>query len=680
MAKLVAKVLLLCATGAAGLADSDFKERPVMKVVRLLQDMKAELQKDLDDDKAVHEQLACWCKTNDREKTAAIEAGDQKVTALEAFLGEAKAKMDELKTKRDETLDEVNRDEAALQQASTLRMKDNKVFHGEQMNLIEAIKALDQALVVLGKHNTGLAQVKQIAQQLQHAQVFDLARKTSPVPASDMLALRTFLLKAQGATSFLQVPGFQSYSPQSSQIFGVLGQMKEDFEKDLAEAEAKEKKDAEDFAELKAAKKDEIGAGRKLVAELDQQIAELKEKHAQAFKELEDTKEQLDIDRTFLANLKKKCAASDEEFDQRVKDRLEEISAVEDTIKILNDDAAFESFDKTVNSFMQIASVSEMKERLRRATSVLVRAAAAIGAPELSLLASRAQLDAFTKVKEEIDKMVTELNKQQQDEIEHRDWCIDSLNKNNRTQEEKYDKKDSLQTKIADLEKTIDYLTKEIDLTTKAVAEMQEQMKRASENRESENADYQQTISDQRVTQMILDKALARMKQVYALLQQQEEPQAGAAHIETSGTHTDPGNGPARFTEYAKNKGGSRVVNMIEEVIADSKKTEDDAVAAEQDSQTAYENFMKDSNTGIVTYSEKIMNMKGALATAQEDDVQSKVDLKATVNTLGELHEESGNLHKSCDFMVDTFDARQAARTSEVDALVEAKGILSGMK
>jgi len=316
-----------------------------------------------------------------------------------------------------------------------------------------------------------------------------------------------------------------------------------------------------------------------------------------------------------------------------------------------------------------------MKERLRRATSVLVR-----GAPELSLLASRAQLDAFTKVKEEIDKMVTELNKQQQDEIEHRDWCIDSLNKNNRTQEEKYDKKDSLQTKIADLEKTIDYLTKEIDLTTKAVAEMQEQMKRASENRESENADYQQTISDQRVTQMILDKALARMKQVYALLQQQEEPQAGAAHIETSGTHTDPGNGPARFTEYAKNKGGSRVVNMIEEVIADSKKTEDDAVAAEQDSQTAYENFMKDSNTGIVTYSEKIMNMKGALATAQEDDVQSKVDLKATVNTLGELHEESGNLHKSCDFMVDTFDARQAARTSEVDALVEAKGILSGMK
>lgn len=28
-------------------------------------------------DEAVHEQLDCWCKTNDREKTAAIEAGER---------------------------------------------------------------------------------------------------------------------------------------------------------------------------------------------------------------------------------------------------------------------------------------------------------------------------------------------------------------------------------------------------------------------------------------------------------------------------------------------------------------------------------------------------------------------------------------------------------------------------
>eukprot|EP00444_Apocalathium_aciculiferum_P022655 CAMPEP_0183436040 /NCGR_PEP_ID=MMETSP0370-20130417/69007_1 /TAXON_ID=268820 /ORGANISM="Peridinium aciculiferum, Strain PAER-2" /LENGTH=676 /DNA_ID=CAMNT_0025623363 /DNA_START=70 /DNA_END=2100 /DNA_ORIENTATION=- len=675
MVQLVAKVFLLCATGAAGLADADFKERPVMKVVRLLQDMKAELQKDLDDDKAVHGQLDCWCKSNDKDKTAAIVFGEAKESQLTSELGEAAAKMDELKTKRDATLDEVNKDEASLHEASTLRMKENQEFHAEEVNLVEAVKACAQAVTVLGKHNAGFAQVRAIAQQLQAAQVMELGRHS--VQPSDMLALRSFLLKAQDSSpSFLQIPGMQSYAPQSGQIFGVLKQMQEDFEKDLSEAQAKDKKAGEDYASLKAAKEAEIVSGRTLQAELDQNIAELKEKHAQAFQELEDTEAQLDLDRTFLANLKEKCAASDTEFDQRVKDRLEEIVAVEDTIKILNDDEAFSNFDKTVNSFLQTISSTTMQERLNRATAVLIKAAAATGAPELALLASRAKLDAFTKVKEEIDKMVIQLKKQQQDEIEHRDWCIDELNKNNRSSEESYDMKASLETKIADLEKTIEYLNKEIEATTAAVAEMQNQMKRAGENREAENGDYAQTVSDQRMTQMILEKALARMKQVYAMIQ---EDQPGAPHIATSGTHTDPGNAPARFTKYDKHAGGSRVVSMIETVIADSRKTEDEAIAAEQDAQNAYENFMKDSNKAITVYTEKIMSMKGAEAKAREDFTMAEADHKATFNTLEELHATSGDLHKSCDFVLDTFDARQAARTAEVDALGEAKAILSGM-
>jgi len=236
--------------------------------------------------------------------------------------------------------------------------------------------------------------------------------------------------------------------------------------------------------------------------------------------------------------------------------------------------------------------------------------------------------------------------------------------------------KASLETKIADLEKTIDYLNKEIEATTAAVAEMQKQMKRAGENREAENADYAQTVSDQRMTQMILEKALARMKQVYAMIQ---EDQPGAPHIATSGTHTDPGNAPARFTKYDKHAGGSRVVSMIETVIADSRKTEDEAIAAEQDAQNAYENFMKDSNKAITVYTEKIMSMKGAEAKAREDFTMAKADHKATFNTLEELHATSGDLHKSCDFILDTIDARQAARTAEIDALGEAKAILSGM-
>merc|ERR1719453_2922642 len=70
------------------------------------------------------------------------------------------------------------------------------------------------------------------------------------------------------------------------------------------------------------------------------------------------------------------------------------------------------------------------------------------------------------------------------------------------------------------------------------------------------------------------------MKQVYYLLQQ-----PGAPHIQTSATKTDPGNGPARFTKYEKHAGGSKIVELLEKVIAESRQTEDTAIRSEQDSQ-----------------------------------------------------------------------------------------------
>merc|ERR1719465_378218 len=114
----------------------------------------------------------------------------------------------------------------------------------------------------------------------------------------------------------------------------------------------------------------------------------------------------------------------------------------------------------------------------------------------------------------------------------------------------------------------IEKLTKDIGASKAAIAEMMKQMKRASETREADNADFQTTVSDHRVMSIILTKALDRMKQVYALLQQQP----GAPHIQTSGTHTDPGNGPAKFRKYEQNAGGGRVLEMLDTVLADSKK------------------------------------------------------------------------------------------------------------
>merc|ERR1719163_170441 len=660
-------------------AAMNFKERPVMKVVRLLQDTEAELEKELEDDKAVYELMTCWCNSNDKEKAAAIEAGKAKIAELEASMGADAAKISELKAKRKETLDEVNADHKALMDATGMRMKENKEFQASETDYLEAIDAAKNAIIVLGKHNPSLAQVKAAAHHLLDTRVSQLVSNSKSVSKANVGALRSFLRNAERASSFLAIPGMQSYAPQSGQIFGILNQMKEDFEVNLSEAQKAEAKAKSEYETLKAAKEDEIDTGRKLIVSIDAQIAETQEKFAQEAKELENTQEQLANDTEFLKSLKEKCATMDADYDKRVKDRLTEIEAVTDTIKILNSDESFEAFDKMqAPVFLQTDATANQKERRQQAVSALQRAARISGSPQIAMLAASAQLDAFTEVKALIDKMVSELTTQQQDEVDHRDWCIDELNTNKRQTTAAYDKKDSLTAQIADLKKTIEKLTKDIDASKAAVAEMKNQMKRASETREAENADFQVTVNDHRVMSMILTKALDRMKQVYALLQQR---QPGAPHIQTSATHTDPGNGPAKFKDNAaKNAGGGRVVAMLEEILADTRKTEDQAMASEQDSQSAYENFMKETNKSILKTTQAISDMTSGRASAKEELSMAKTDFSETMTELEGLDQTNADLHKSCDFVLKNFDARQKARAAEMDALNEAKNILSGAK
>merc|ERR1719203_1570938 len=164
------------------------------------------------------------------------------------------------------------------------------------------------------------------------------------------MKLKEFINQPEGSSAFLAIPGFKSYSPQSGQIFGILKQMKADFENSLSDAQKNEAKAKAEFEALEAAKKEEIAAGEKAVASMGQQIADHTEKHAVAIKELEDTQAQLELDRAFLADLEKKCAETEEEFERRMNARNAEIVAVQDTIGILNSDEAFDNFDKSVNT------------------------------------------------------------------------------------------------------------------------------------------------------------------------------------------------------------------------------------------------------------------------------------------------------------------------------------------
>merc|ERR1719221_856723 len=208
-------------------------------------------------------------------------------------------------------------------------MKEVKAFQAEETTLLEAIQACEQAVLVLSKHHVDLAQMRAVAKSLAGLKSMPFARAS--LGRGQLAEIETFLQQADVRESRHDlrrgVPYFESYSPQSGQIYGVLKQLKEDFSKNLNEEQQSEKNAREEYDSLKAAKEAELVAGRKQLAELEQDQAEFKQKDAQAYEELNDTREQVETDKKFLANLRKRCSATDGEYEARARSRLEELKA-----------------------------------------------------------------------------------------------------------------------------------------------------------------------------------------------------------------------------------------------------------------------------------------------------------------------------------------------------------------
>merc|ERR1719161_568412 len=228
-------------------------------------------------------------------------------------------------------------------------------------------------------------------------------------------------------------------------------------------------------------------------------------------------------------NLKETCQMTDAEWVERQKARQEEIQACSEALAILSSDDAHDTFTKTFN-FVQLRTEKESKQR-DQAAKVLSKAAKQFANPQLAALATKVRLDAFTKVKAAIDEMVTALLKEKEDEIKHKDFCTDGINKNERAQELKARDIDELTAKIEDLTAQIDGLAKSIAQLQAEIAEAQTQLKRAGEDREKENADFQTTIADQRETQKLLNNALNVLKAVFdkkAFVQQRSKAESDA--------------------------------------------------------------------------------------------------------------------------------------------------------
>lgn len=723
-------------------------ESPIQRVVRLLNEMKAQLEKEAETDQELYDKMVCWCETSEKEKTKAIADADAKDKDLVAEIEERAARHGVLETEIAQAKKDIGEENEALAKALQIREKEQGEFMTEEKETVQALINLKNAIQVLSKHHGGsFAQLSAPVLTSLGTVLRDLATKhemslgdhetaksakmsiktalislgSSDASSEEAFAMRSLkvALDAYGSedivvplkfasrvlataaakespkksgSSFFQrstqpAGAGESYAPASGVIFGILKQMKEDFESSLAASQKDELKGQEDYASLKQTKEEQIAATKAMLESMTAELAGNKKALFDAKEDLELTRETRSADVEFLRNLKVTCGDLDHQWEQRSKMRSEEIKAVSEAIAIITEDDNADMLRKTV-TFLQTDSASSeaATEKMRRfrAVSVLQKLARqpdfddllsawrgrkselSMESPraKLSTLAMSVQLDAFTKVKEAMDQMVAELKAEQAEEVKLKEYCTTEFNANEQMTYTKTEEKEDLERKIEQLTTLKERLTKEINEANATIINTEIEIKKAGEAREKENAEFQTTVADQRATQTILKKALAKLESFYkkkSLLQQGQTP-------------------PVHFQPMKKNAGSSPVMGMIEQIIEESVGVESEAMSAEAEAQKDYETFVKDSNDLIDKLTNDITEKTKAVATADEEQIQAETDHAATVTELEGLASYKADLHEECDFVLKNFDIRQKARLQEIEAIQEAKGILSGAK
>merc|ERR1719197_484200 len=139
---------------------------------------------------------------------------------------------------------------------------------------------------------------------------------------------------------------------------------------DLKELRDSEANSLNAFNDLKAAKTEEISVNKESVITKDKRIGAIALALSEDTHALEDAQEELANAQKFLANMKEQCATMEKDRAMREKMRADEIAAISEAIKILNDDDALEVFKKSLPSAALVQQPQKTYDALLQLSSM----------------------------------------------------------------------------------------------------------------------------------------------------------------------------------------------------------------------------------------------------------------------------------------------------------------------
>merc|ERR1719329_190523 len=355
---------------------------------------------------------------------------------------------------------------------------------------------------------------------------------------------------------------------------------------------------------------------------------------------------------------------------------------------LTSDDARdiFSSSQKSQQAFLQEEVDStgcSTRKRVSKAVAKLRETAAKHGDVRLAALALSAQLSSkghFDQIVESIDKMVTDLKAEYEEDLKTKTQCETDRMVNTKIAKQNAQGMDDETARVARKQAEIDEKTKEVEDIVAHVKDLKLQMEEARVQRTKEENEYAAAKAMDEQAQQLVQKSMDVLAKFYqdeglALVQKraQQPPEmtaAGEAPPPPPSTFSQPYGG-----NTAESGGIQSIMGMIKDDIEKDIST---ATDEENKAATDFADFNSETEAMISSLESEKTSLEGEIGAAEKAMVEAKATRDKKKGVLDDTLDLLKSIAPGCDFMAVNFELRKANRESEVDGLYEAKASLQG--
>jgi len=698
--KAFAFVALLTLFGAADATRASLS--PVTRVVELLKDLSAKVEKDNKAEEDLYETFVCWAKSMVSQKTASNSAAESRIDMLATYISDLDSGRIELTSERKDLEKEIATLTTDIETSTNERNKEHKDFLDAEEEMEMALSALDEALDVLrtateghekgvlmslkGMMSEGATERTRQATQLHKA--VDLASKV--LKKGDAIFLRRVLTGETPTPDWKKLnrkATFKmSYKKRSGKIQELLAKMESDFKANLAAAQKTEEEAVSSYEKLKGSKTDELETAQGALNDMAAENGAKGMSKEKAQEEVDALKAQVANDEKYIEQVSAELAAKKEEWKDRQALRAGELAAISKAIEILsNDDArdlmkkSFSSHDKSLLQLGSSSASALMLQRGSNAAAALLAAGKQASDARLSLLASRLSSGShFDDVISAIDKMVGTLEAEEASDLEKKETCeadraadTKDAQVNSRSFDEAHDEMVRLTGEIADLSAAVKEKQEQIAEIVKELAE-------AKEIREKENAEYLESKADDKEASATVLRSKAVLEKFYqendlVFMQGKKQP------FNSAKGEAPPPPPPTWEAPYGGATGESQGIIAILTMVNDD--ILKDIAKADQEETDAADLYGKTKTALTTEKGELEGQINKAETTIAEHEItrgERNDDKKDSKTALELVMKKIADADGFCSYFTINYPLRLKNRQVEMDGLKKAKTILSG--